>query len=294
MEYTKEEFIEKLQQKYNEPFLIIEYNGINKEGTYQCDYCKKQYHLVRMGELLKENRKHVCKQCFASKHALQVLDEIKKHKNLVFIKFSYNYKQHKPTVVYKCNNCNELTEKSYTEFLKYPTCIHCGNNAKRRNSNTLSLILPPEFKLIGEYEGQYKKTLFRHECGFIFNMRPKDLINGHSYCPKCSKKACKGERKIIRILEDLHINFIREKTFDWSNKRRYDFYLPDYQLLVEYNGIQHYKEVENFFLPLEEQKKIDNWKIEKAKENGLEVFVISYLDFDNIEKILVQRLKEDT
>ena len=26
MEYTKEEFIEKLQQKYNEPFLIIEYN----------------------------------------------------------------------------------------------------------------------------------------------------------------------------------------------------------------------------------------------------------------------------
>lgn len=294
MKYNLNEFIKNLKEKYNEPFEIIEYSGTSKPGVYICGYCEKEYSLYKMGKLLSENRKHLCSHCFASKKAEEVLLTLETIPTLDFIKFGYKENLHKPTVVYKCICCNEVTEKPHVEFLKYPTCIHCGPNAKRRTTNSIIELLPRGFEILEEYNGQYEKTLFRHECGFIFKVRPKDLINGHSYCPKCSKKASKGERKIIEFLSNNNIQFEKEKLFDWSDRKRYDFYLPDYNLLIEYNGIQHYKEVPNFFLPLEEQQKIDKFKENSAKEKGYSILIISYLDFNNIENILAQRLKENS
>lgn len=295
MKYTLEQFIKLLDDKYNEPFKIIEYNGLSKPGIFYCGYCKKEYHLAKMDKLLSNNRKHICSHCFASQYAEKVLDYFKLDDRLIFDSFGYKENLHKPTVIYKCANCGDTTEKPYTEFLKYPTCIHCGNNAKRRNSNVINDLLPDGFQLIGEYKDQYMKTLFKHEeCNFIFNMRPKDLINGHSYCPKCSKKMSKGERKISEYLNSNNINYIKEKSFEWSNQKRYDFFLPDYNLLIEYNGIQHYKNISNFFLSLEEQQRIDIWKEHEAKARGFNYLIISYIDFDKIENILAQRLKENT
>lgn len=294
MKYSKEQFYSLLKEKYNEPFEIIEYNGTSKEGKYYCGYCKQEYHLLKMGKLLSENRKHICAHCFSSKYAEQVLDYFNLDKTLSFIQFGYKQNLHKPTAIYSCNSCGEQTEKPYIEFLKYPTCIHCKENAKRRNTNTINALLPEGFKLMEEYSGQYEKTLVRHECGLIFKIRPKDLINGHSYCPKCSKKASKGERKIMEFLSENKIEYIKEKMFDWSENKRYDFFLPKYNLLIEYNGIQHYKEINNFFLSLEEQQKIDSLKQQLAIERGFDYLIISYLQFDEIEYILAQRLKENT
>lgn len=216
MEYNYNQFIETIKQKYpNEPFEIIEYNGTSKTGIYYCDFCKKEYRLTRMDKLLDPKRKHVCGHCFASQYAVQVLDYFQNNKDLIFNRFGYKYNLHKPTVIYTCAKCGEETEKPYTEFLKHPTCIHCGTNAKRLVTATAAQKLPKGFVFMGEYQGQYTKTLVKHiDCGFIFNIRPKDLFSGHSYCPKCSKKASKGERAIIEYLTRNNIQFIKEKVFD--------------------------------------------------------------------------------
>lgn len=292
MKYNKNEFELLLKEKYNEPFEIIEYNGTSKKGKFKCGYCEEIYELTKIGNLLKEDRKHICSHCFASKYAEQVLDRIKEEKHLTFKKFGYNKRSRKPTVIYSCNLCNQLTEKPYVEFLKYSTCIHCGKNAKRRLNENIQDLLPEGFELIEDYEGQYTKKLFRHKCGFIFSVRPKDIITGHSYCPKCSKKASKGERRIIEFLTKKNIAFEKEKVFNWSNRKRYDFYLPEFNLLIEYHGIQHYKEVPTFSLTLEEQQAIDNWKELEAIKQGKDFLIISYLDFDKIEDILAQRLQK--
>ena len=294
MKYSLETFIKKVKEKYSEPFEIMLYNGSSKPGKYFCGYCKQERTLPKMGQLLDEKRKHICSHCFASKYAEDVLKVVEEESDLDFIQFGYKQNLHKPTIIYNCKKCGENTEKPYVEFLKYPTCIHCGSNAKRKTTNSIVLEVPKDFTLLEPYNGQYNKVLFRHNCGFVFSVRPKDLINGHSYCPKCSKKASKGERKIMSFLELNQIDFIKEKVFEWSNNKRYDFFLPKFNLLIEYNGIQHYKDVPNFSLPLEEQQAIDRWKEDKAKEFGFDVLIISYLDFDNIEDILAQRLKENT
>ena len=56
----------------------------------------------------------------------------------------------------------------------------------------------------------------------------------------------KGERKIKEILTELEINFIQEKRFSdcvfESNKMaRFDFYLPNENIIIEYDGRQHYQ-----------------------------------------------------
>ena len=295
MRYNKETFAQALQEKYpNEPFEVISFDGTSKRGEYYCGYCKKIYSIFQMGKLLSPNRKHLCSHCFLSASTEKILEEIKLYPDFVFQGLGYNDKLHKPTIIYQCKLCNSINEKPHSEFFLHPTCIHCGDNAKRRTTETIQDYLPKGFELIGEYMGQYEKTLFRHECGFVFTKRPKDIINEHSYCPKCSKKTSKGERKIAEFLTSNDIPFEKEKTFDWCGKRRYDFYLPNHNLLIEYNGIQHYQEVPNFFLSLEEQKMVDKEKQEKAIQNGFEYLVISYTEFQNIENILAQRLKENT
>ena len=68
-----------------------------------------------------------------------------------------------------------------------------------------------------------------------------------SGCPIC--KSSKGEIKISSLLDEININYIPEYTFEkciHKLKLPFDFYLPDYNMCIEYNGIQHYKPIEYF------------------------------------------------
>lgn len=55
-----------------------------------------------------------------------------------------------------------------------------------------------------------------------------------------------GEKQVLDILKKNNLNFKKEKTFsDCVNpktnfKLRFDFYLPDYNCCIEYDGKQHY------------------------------------------------------
>ena len=39
----------------------------------------------------------------------------------------------------------------------------------------------------------------------------------------------------------LGINFEKEKDFEWSNNKRYDFYVKEKSCIIETHGLQHYK-----------------------------------------------------
>lgn len=82
-----------------------------------------------------------------------------------------------------------------------------------------------------------------------------------------------------------------KKRFDdlygnYNRKLSYDFYLPTYNLLIEYQGKQHYCSVELFGgeAGLKIRKEYDDKKREYAKNNNINLLEISYLD--NIEEKL--------
>ena len=58
----------------------------------------------------------------------------------------------------------------------------------------------------------------------------------------------KGEEKIEKLLNQAHIVYEREKVFPTlrSGKLRFDFYLPDSGVLIEFDGQQHFKQVKKF------------------------------------------------
>jgi len=66
-------------------------------------------------------------------------------------------------------------------------------------------------------------------------------------CPIC--KESKGEKKVREFLIKHNIIFIPQHTFfecKNTNVLPFDFYLPDYNTCIEYDGIQHFKPVNRF------------------------------------------------
>ena len=73
----------------------------------------------------------------------------------------------------------------------------------------------------------------------------------------------------------------------------YDFYLPDYNLLIECQGEQHEKFTPTFHRTekgFEKQLEHDRRKREYAKQHNIDLLEIWYYDIDNIEEILINEL----
>ena len=116
-----------------------------------------------------------------------------------------------------------------------------------------------------------------------------------------------GESKIELYLNKRGISFVREKTFPDCKRiqpLRYDFYLPDYNILIEYDGPQHFqpypqsyrrcrnfsvwamkKAEENFII----QRENDEIKNRYALNNGIQLIRINSIN--KIERVLNKRLK---
>lgn len=156
----------------------------------------------------------------------------------------------------------------------------------------------------------------------IWRSKVLNRTNGNG-CPECKKS--KGEIKIkevfinknfiiisqseFYILNDLNKynkNYcILQKTFDnligvGNKSLSYDFYVPIYNLLIEYQGEFHDQVIlkhKNESIKLAEKRLIkqqehDRRKKEYAKNNNIKLLEIWYYDFDNIEEILNQYLND--
>ena len=76
------------------------------------------------------------------------------------------------------------------------------------------------------------------------------IAHSHTYgsgCPSCNES--KGEREIKILLEKNKINYIKEHSFPECkliNKLRFDFYLPNINTCIEFDGEQHFKPIEYY------------------------------------------------
>jgi len=122
-----------------------------------------------------------------------------------------------------------------------------------------------------------------------FYQTPSDHLNGYG-CPKC--KASKGERSIMRILEKHNIKYIHQFKLPYY-RYEYDFYLPEFNLLIEFHGGQHYFPVERFggvdnFNYL---RKNDTFKKTLAREYKIPIIYFTYKHFrmpkDKFEKFVL-------
>ena len=95
----------------------------------------------------------------------------------------------------------------------------------------------------------------------------------------------KPEEKIIAILQREHISFFREYRFSDLAKYRFDFYIPSLNVVIEYDGEQHFQRVKKFqktrgdFL---RQQARDRKKNEFCLRRAIKLYRVPYWEIDNI------------
>lgn len=128
-------------------------------------------------------------------------------------------------------------------------------------------------------------------CKKSWIISPNARNTNNSGCPSCNFS--KGELKMSKFFDLNKILYVSEYTFeDCRNKLKlpFDFYLPDFNLCVEYDGILHYKDKFNNPKEFKNLKKNDKIKTKYCKDNNINLLRIPYWEFDNIEKILSEAL----
>ncbi len=142
-----------------------------------------------------------------------------------------------------------------------------------------------DYSLVQYKNAHTKVTIICNQHG-NFTITPSDHIRGNngfgSGCQICSPKISKPEQLIYQWLTDNGIKFIHQYKYDdlmsdTHSKLIYDFYLPTYNILIEYDGIQHYKSVSKYPVETFERTKLhDKLKNDYAINNNITLIRIPY------------------
>ena len=141
-----------------------------------------------------------------------------------------------------------------------------------------------------EYTNMFSKvTIICPEHG-TFQQGAKDHLDGAG-CPICNES--KGENAIRMFFNKHNIEYITQKTFPGCRYKRFlpfDFFLPQSNICIEYQGLQHYEADEHFGgkKRFEYRQRMDNIKREYCKKNGIRLIEIRY--DEDVEEVLKKLL----
>lgn len=183
-----------------------------------------------------------------------------------------------------CPKCaNE--EKGKYKLLNNEIFINKSNEV-HKNKYNYSLV---------NYVRSHKKVKILCSKHGIFEQLPYVHLNG-SGCPYCQNS--KGEEKIQNYLKKNNIEYCPQHTFKkckYKSPLFFDFYLPKYNICVEYDGEQHFKKRHKG--DTDENLKIrqtrDQIKNIYCKNNNIKLLRIHYTELKNIDFILEEKLKNN-
>lgn len=114
-------------------------------------------------------------------------------------------------------------------------------------------------------------------------------------CPNCSDGISYPNKFMYNLLKELNIDFVPEFRYE-NSSYRYDFYIPEHNIIVEMHGRQHYVEWEKFGQTLEEIQQNDINKYNFAKKQNVFHYIVIdcyYSDCKYVSKsILNSKLNE--
>ncbi len=152
---------------------------------------------------------------------------------------------------WKCKNenCSYIWKAEPNYILNYDGgCPKCYGNIKLTNKiiDEKLLINNISIKRIGNVNGNKNPIEWKSEtetCNHHWFTTPDNILNSYSGCPICKNT---NEKLIYDILKINNVQFEYQKYIKTLNsnelsKYRVDFYFQQYNLIVEYNGSQHYE-----------------------------------------------------
>lgn len=240
-----------------------------------------------------------CPKCgkrpiITQEEAYKLVDIACKNNN-ISLQSPFVYKNIHTKIHIRCNN------DGYTWHVKYKSlinnqvgCRQCINsiipsqeeatNKVENKCNKLDYAFEP-FKYTTN-KGKIYLTCNKH--GYKWITSYANFVNTDTHgCKVCNES--KGEHKIKTYLDQNSIVYEREKSFEnckYKKKLRFDFFLPEYSICIEFDGKQHYEPVKWF--GGDKAKHVtsirDDIKTEFCKNNSIKLVRIRY--DENVESIL--------
>lgn len=212
-----------------------------------------------------------------------------------------DYKGMKEKCWFHCKKCN-------SNFLQLPSRLinqkiygcNCCPTKKMTHQEFLERLgedCLKEYAILDEYVNIDTKIRMQHlTCNTIFEIDPYHFIERYkkTYCPICYYKKSKGEIIIGKFLSARNILFHKEFIFPDLPLARFDFYIPEKNMIIEYDGQQHYETIECWGgeEALKEIQKRDTIKNIYCINNNISLIRIPYYDFDLINQILYEIFEE--
>lgn len=199
---------------------------------------------------------------------------------------SSNQRASNGSVRWKCLcDCGNILYPTLTN-LKRGHTTSCGCAKKDYVESTKIDVIGKKFGYLTVLEEYFspdnKRRMVRClcDCGNINIVPISDLTSQHTVSCGCIFKS-KGETYIKELLEYFNIDYIPQKRFDDCKHKKslpFDFYLPKYNLAIEYDGRQHFEPIEHWggekrFIELQ---KHDDIKNTYCKNNNINLIRIPY------------------
>ena len=287
-----EEFIKKAILKHGNKYSYdkVKYDGKDVPVIITCP---------KHGDFLQTPHEHLsgcgCQKCWAERRKVPKISRDnflelanKEHNG----KYDYSKSDYKGVANKICIICPEHGEFWQTpqNHLKGQGCPKCANLKKGMYQvGTTESFIEKAQKVHGN-KYDYSKVHYinnREKVCIVcpehgeFMQKPLDHIHG-SGCPECGKHLDKSEKFVLKQLREKYGEVSYQYTEPWLQSKTsfsyIDFYIPQYNIGVEYQGRQHFGPISHFGGEESYQKQSarDLIKYERCKEHGIPIFYISF------------------
>lgn len=252
---THEEYVEELKNVNPDIEVIDIYVDANTPILHRCKIHDVEWY-IRPNDTLHGKSCKLCKGDKIKNKKRMSNDEYTKRLSIANpnVEIIEQYINANTPVMHRCNIHNIEWAIRPADALKGNGCKKChlerfsDSKSKTHEKYVRELELQNiNVEVVGIYTKA--KTPIAHKCkvcGNQWDTIPDNILQG-SGCPICN--ISHGEKEILSYLSKRDVKFIPQHTFnDCKNKKLlpFDFYLPEYNLCIEYDGIQHYEPVKYF------------------------------------------------
>lgn len=294
-----DEFIKMSKVKYNDEFIYHKPLHFDFKMSIKATCKKHGIFMLNPERHLKQGT--TCPTCSNENKKISIDEFIKRCNNIHNFKYDYslvNYNTLKDKIKIICPVHGVFLQHGTHHLHKRAVCKECTfDDIKNRDVEefikTSNLIFNSKYDYTKSIY-KNKKTKLNIVCPVhgTFLKSPLEHLKG-SGCPVC--KESKGELKIRDFFSKNKISFIAQKKFEecrYKKQLQFDFYLPDYNICIEYDGAQHSEIIEAWggIEKLKETQYKDNIKNDFCNNNNIGLIRIKYTDYNNIEVILTEKL----
>lgn len=179
-----------------------------------------------------------------------------------------------------CNKCKNEELKKESNLKKGHGCVVCAGIIVKKGINDIATTHPHLAKYFVNKEDANKYSYFSNKtvevvcptCKAIKTMAIGALYQNGIRCSVCGDGVSYPNKFIYSLLSQIKVRFEHEKIFTWDKSKRYDVYVPLFDILCENHGLQHYKECSRG-RSLKEEQENDRLKCELALSNGIKYYI---------------------